>query len=107
MDRILLALVLLAGFTFTACEPALQPLPFEPASETAAPDPSTFGPFPVGVRTMTFVDDSRLKPLSEDEPRTLITEIWYPADESARGAPGTDYVLYDALPDDVKAKLAP
>ncbi len=88
-------------------------MPFEPAGPDAAPDPSTFGPFPVGVRTVTFVDDTRPAPPNGDgtprdhDHRTLVTEIWYPADESARGKPGEDYVLYDALPADIQAQLGP
>ncbi|HEY4221847.1 MAG TPA: hypothetical protein VGO62_10895, partial [Myxococcota bacterium] len=84
----------------------LEPLPFEPAGKDAAPDPSAFGPFPVGVRTMTFVDDTRPPPPGyTGEHRTLTTEVWYPADEAARGQAGVTYLLYDFLPDDLKAKV--
>lgn len=56
---------------------------------TAAPvaDPSLPGPYPVGVTRVEFFDVSR--------GRTLLTEIWYPADESARGeapAPAETYL---------------
>jgi hypothetical protein len=37
------------------------------------------GPFAVGVATVTLYDESRQ--------RTLVTEIWYPADDSARTMP--------------------
>lgn len=86
--------------------PAREPLPFPAAGPDAAPDPSKPGPYPVGVRTMTFVDDERTTP-GKDGPRTLVVEVWYPAAESARGAPGTSYVLYDQLPPDLQEGLAP
>ncbi|MFO0600709.1 MAG: acetylxylan esterase [Myxococcaceae bacterium] len=82
----------------TACGPAkmdppVDPLPFEPASPTAAPDPAKFGPYPVGVRTVTFEDTGRRD--AAGNPRVLVTEIWYPAVQTTRGQPG---VVYDILP---------
>lgn len=79
---------------FVACGAPVQveKLPFEPASATAAPDPAKFGPYPVGVRTVTFEDTGRRKP--DGSPRILVTEIWYPAVQSARGGAG---VTYDVL----------
>jgi len=67
-------------------------LPFEPANRYGAPDPSVMGPYPVGVRTATYVDTSRTEP--DGGPRTLVTEVWYPA------VPGTtgEGVEYDLLP---------
>ena len=44
----------------------------------AATDYSKEGPYPVGVTTTTFVDESRTDQFTK-KPRTLITEIWYPA----------------------------
>jgi dienelactone hydrolase len=70
----------------------VEKLPFAPASETATPDPAKFGPYPVGVRTVTFEDTGRRKP--DGSPRILVTEIWYPAVQSARGGEG---VTYDVL----------
>jgi len=96
-----LLVVLVAG-----CEPANdeEPLPFPPAGPGEAPDPSTFGPFPVGVRTFTLVDSSRTTP-GRTEPRQLVCEVWYPARESARDATGETYVLHDMLPDDLKEQI--
>ena len=55
-----------------------------------AADPLKRGPYNVGVRTEVFVDDSRECALT-GEPRTLVTEIWYPATEDADGqVPGLD-----------------
>src|SRR3990172_4593633 len=49
------------------------------------------GPFPVGVKTVTFVDASRPTPANGTFPgapqRTLVTEIWYPALAAGRDAP--------------------
>lgn len=42
-------------------------------------DPSAEGPFAVGVTTLTLVDASRA--------RTLVTEVWYPADAPGRDGP--------------------
>jgi len=53
----------------------------------AAPDPATRGPYPVGVTRIELFDGTR--------GRTLLTEIWYPADESVRGAapsPAAEYL---------------
>src|SRR5689334_6693395 len=53
------------------------------------------GPFPVGVTTTVFVDFSRTDAFTK-EPRTLVTEIWYPATEDARQLPKNKYT--DFLP---------
>ena len=42
------------------------------------------GPYPVGVRTLVLVDESRQDAYSGG-PRTRVTEIWYPAIDAARG----------------------
>ncbi len=69
--------------------PALPPLGerrcdgVEPGTTWA---PEGWGPHPVGVRTLTVED-----PLRPD--RLLTTEVWYPADESARGLHGESYGL--------------
>lgn len=47
------------------------------------PDPLSMGPFPVGITTTVFVDKSRTDNFTK-EPRTLVTEIWYPATDDAR-----------------------
>jgi len=45
---------------------------------------TTPGPFPVGVRTLILIDSTRHDPLT-DGPRTLVTEVWYPASDRAPG----------------------
>ena len=62
-------------------------------------DPSEPGPFPVGVRTLTLTDPTR-------PGRRLTTEVWYPADESARAGRGTRYLLLQT-PAVWEAPLAP
>jgi dienelactone hydrolase len=57
-----------------------------PAVRAAAPDPAKDGPFPVGVTTTVCVDSSRTDNLTK-RPRTLVTEVWYPAADSARRMP--------------------
>jgi dienelactone hydrolase len=54
------------------------------------PDPLSMGPFPVGVTTTVFVDKSRTDNFTK-EPRTLVTEIWYPASDDARRLPVNKY----------------
>ena len=54
------------------------------------PDPLAPGPFPVGVTTTVFVDNSRTDGFTK-QPRTLVTEIWYPATDDARRMPKNKY----------------
>jgi predicted dienelactone hydrolase len=96
----------LLGLLALGCAPAPddEPLPFAPAGPGEAPDPSTYGPFPVGVRSFTLWDPSRRSPDGSTD-RMLVCEVWYPATESARDAGGATYVLHDLLPDDLKAQI--
>lgn len=67
-------------------------------AEETFPDPTELGPYPVGVTTLTVVDDSRLDPATRG-PRTLLTEIWYPATEETRDLPKnklSDFLLRGA-----------
>lgn len=48
------------------------------------------GPYPVGVRTLVLVDESRDDAFTKTK-RTLVTEVWYPAPESARRGPRTRF----------------
>ena len=65
----------------------------QPAGPDNAPDPSTDGPYPVGVRTFTIVDDSR----GEADGRPLVVEVWYPATEAARDMEPFTYTVQDIL----------
>ena len=56
------------------------------ASSERTGDPTIEGPYPVGVTTSIFVDGSRVDAVTK-EPRTLVTEIWYPATDEARSLP--------------------
>ncbi len=69
--------------------------------EEPLPAPDKPGPFPVGVTTMTFKDHSRIDPASEG-PRSLMTEIWYPAADEARDQPAnklSDFFLKNSAPE--------
>ena len=46
-------------------------------------NPQATGPFPVGVTTTVFIDNTRTDALTKG-PRTLVTEIWYPTTDDAR-----------------------
>jgi len=59
----------------------------------AAADPTAPGPYPVGVTTTVFVDHARTDAFTK-EPRTLVTDIWYPATDDARSLPKTRYSEY-------------
>ena len=54
------------------------------------PDPRKEGPYPVGVTTTVVVDTNRTDHLT-GKARTLLTEIWYPADDQARTLPPNRY----------------
>jgi len=66
----------------------------KPAAPTGEPAPSRFmrpGPYPVGVRTVVIVDASRDDPAAGG-PRTLVTEVWYPASDAAIGGKTTTFL---------------
>src|SRR2546428_4090884 len=60
------------------------------------------GPLPIGVTTTVFVDHNRTDALTH-EPRTLVTEIWYPATDDARSLPKNKYS--DFLPGGVTPEV--
>ena len=60
-------------------------LPAWPAEAVA--DPAKPGPYPVGVTTVLLVDHSRTDNALAGGPRSLMTEIWYPATDDSRGLP--------------------
>lgn len=62
------------------------------------------GPFPVGVTTMQLDDLTRQDP--ESGPRSLQTEIWYPAGDEARDLPRnrfSDFLGRGAIPGSIQA----
>ncbi len=66
------------------------------AASRAPAEPGGFaarGPYAVGVKTVVYVDSTR-----QDEyaggPRTLVTEIWYPAADEARGGKPTEFIEF-------------
>lgn len=74
---------------------------FTAFAEPILPDPEKPGPYPVGVTTMTFVDHSRTDPAIQG-PRTLLTEIWYPATEETRALPKnrlSDFFMKNTSPE--------
>jgi|APLak6261679142_1056127.scaffolds.fasta_scaffold00010_62 predicted dienelactone hydrolase len=91
--------------SLAACSPpaSVDPLPFEEASSTAAPDPTKPGPYPVGVRTVVFEDTGRRKP--DGTPRKLVTEIWYPAVQSTRGQPTVSYDIFSVFTPEQQAAI--
>jgi predicted dienelactone hydrolase len=58
--------------------------------KTQPPDPLSAGLFPVGVTTTVFIDTKRVDAFTK-QPRTLVTEIWYPAANEARRMPKNKY----------------
>lgn len=86
-----------------------EALPFAAADKDNAPDPSVEGPYPVGVRTFTLVDDLRPEEQADGSfaPRRFKLEVWYPARESARTADKEKIQLFDSLPPDLQDGLKP
>jgi len=80
-------------------------LPFKPAGENDAPNPAAYGPYAVGVRTLTFFDDSRTTNDSGN-PRKLTVEVWYPATDEARDATD-EYLLWDFLAEEQQPLFEP
>src|SRR5207253_154436 len=70
---VILSLLLLASLTRLACAENLL-------------DPTKMGPYPVGVTTIELVDHDREDSLTAG-PRTLLTEIWYPATDDSKDLP--------------------
>jgi predicted dienelactone hydrolase len=75
--------------TAPTVEPTVAPTTAPTVEPTIAPTPVTqnpaeSGPFAVGVSTLTLVDESRPTDANGDYPgatsRTLVTEVWYPAE---------------------------
>lgn len=81
---------------------ALFPVSSARPSPPPPPDPLAAGPYPVGVTTTVFIDPSRLEGEAK-EPRTLVTEIWYPATDDARDLPKTKFT--DFIPGGVSAQM--
>lgn len=67
-----------------------------------APNPMEFGPYPVGIKKIVLTDTSRMK---NGKPRTLVTEIWYPATDDAYSMPKFRYDPKQDAPDEVKEKI--
>ena len=71
-----------------ACLALIASLAWQADAETDYLSP--LGPLPVGVTTTVLIDHSRNDALTH-EPRTLVTEIWYPATDDARNLPKNKY----------------
>lgn len=78
-------------------------LAFRFPANAAEWDPLKEGPYPVGVSTTTLVDNSRTDAFTK-KPRTLVTEVWYPAADSARTMPASKFS--DFAPGGVTPELA-
>lgn len=59
-------------------------------AKSPPPNPLFAGPYPVGVITTVLVDQTRIDNFTK-KPRTLVTEIWYPATDAARRLPINKY----------------
>ena len=62
-----------------------------------APDPSKWGPFPVGGTTMVVDGIDH-----EGHPRSFRVEIWYPTTEEFRDGPFEPVNIYEDAPEDLK-----
>ena len=70
--------------------PPAQAVKQDMLNSSAFFNPMGPGPHLVGVTTTVLVDNSRTDNFTK-EPRTLVTEIWYPAADDARKAPKNKY----------------
>jgi dienelactone hydrolase len=71
----------------------------------APPDPQKLGPYPVGVTTLLLHDAARIDAELQG-PRPLLTEIWYPAADDARGLPPSkfsEFILRGVVPGSIEA----
>lgn len=75
---------------------------FSRTSSPKAPSPLAAGPLPVGVTTTIFIDKSRTDNFTK-EPRTLVTEIWYPATDDAAKQPKNKYSNF--IPGGITAEM--
>lgn len=103
MRSLVTLLVIGAACSAPPPPPPEDVLPFEEAAVSAAPDPAKFGPYPVGVRTVTYEDTGRRKP--DGTPRKLVTEIWYPAVQSTRGQPTVSYDIFQVFTPEQQASI--
>jgi len=70
------------------------------AGPDSAPDPSTWGPFPVGVTTM-MVDSVD----HQGKPRKLRVEVWYPTTDEFKDGPFETIDIYEDAPEEMKEYL--
>lgn len=73
-----------------------------PLPVTQAGDPLQWGPYKVGVRTEVFVDQARECAIT-GAPRTLVTEVWYPAAKDADEYPLNKFADFWGRSDGVAA----
>lgn len=66
-------------------------LPLSPPHAAELGDYARLGPYAVGVKTLVLVDASRRDDYAGGH-RVLVTEIWYPARETARSQKPTDFL---------------
>jgi len=91
-------------------EPVVENLPFEPAGPGVVPDPMLPGPFPVGVKTFDFYDDSRPNEAT-GKGRWLRTDIWYPTTQKYKDGPfeeidfAKEGIEVGTLPEDIVQAL--
>jgi len=71
------------------------------AGPNHAPDPSDWGPFPVGVKTIELTALG-----SVGQERKVVVEVWYPAVEEARDGPFEKIDLKAHAPPDLKETFA-
>ncbi|HOH75642.1 MAG TPA: CocE/NonD family hydrolase [Myxococcota bacterium] len=62
------------------------------AGPEAAPDPMSFGPFPVGIRQFVYYDPNPDNNNEDGSPRKLKIDVWFPTTEEFRGG---DPFIYD------------
>jgi dienelactone hydrolase len=87
----------------------LAPIDTEPRKIRAsgpelALDPAQRGPYAVGVTTLRLTDPSRVDEKTK-QARSMVIEIWYPAEEAARNMPFDAYDFMKDAPPAVQDKM--
>lgn len=63
--------------------------------------PAPEGPFPVGRTRLVITDAARVDPFDPGHRRDIDIDVWYPASDSAKGAPRAPYLVHG--PEEVRS----
>ncbi|HOD08573.1 MAG TPA: CocE/NonD family hydrolase [Myxococcota bacterium] len=70
------------------------------------PDPTVFGPYPVGIRQFVYTDPNPENNNEDGQPRVLKIDVWFPTEEEFRGQEQFVYDVKEECGQAVKDKYA-